>query len=341
MGCRELGLEKKPTNPDMKRAVAGVGQSRSLAFFLYSGWAFLWWIWETSLYWILIVQGKCIFWSYFLAWGIMRLYSELFETVGMKIAQLLVSQRDFLEQQRWAEIRDTISACLDAGVVPVINENDTTNTATRMFLKSDCEHVFRMSSVKLGTHISLKVLKLALCQTSSFVDAVWKKVVHPTFATRNTRNTATRMACVSETTTISPPWLQSSWKLEVSFSSPTWIISTRPIPTWIRRRNRWRSVVSPPGKREKHRRHRGKGVNERNYPKGEVSFWCHGTLLFQGLKSLLFILCSFATCCVKVVNEAFELKVDTREPGSSLGTGGMSTKIAAARTAHCAGILDL
>eukprot|EP00438_Fugacium_kawagutii_P002971 Skav230919 [mRNA] locus=scaffold2578:85725:86003:- [translate_table: standard] len=39
----------------------------------------------------------------------------------------------------------------------------------------------------------------------------------------------------------------------------------------------------------------------------------------------------------EVVNEAFELKVDTREPGSSLGTGGMSTKIAAARTAHCAG----
>ena len=31
-------------------------------------------------------------------------------TVGMKIAQLLVSQRDFLEQQRWAEIRDTTAA---------------------------------------------------------------------------------------------------------------------------------------------------------------------------------------------------------------------------------------
>ena len=39
----------------MKRAVAGVGQSR-----------------------------------------IMRMYSELFETVGLKIAQLLVSQRDFI-----------------------------------------------------------------------------------------------------------------------------------------------------------------------------------------------------------------------------------------------------
>lgn len=31
MGCRELGLKKKPTNPEMKRAVAGVGQSRGLA----------------------------------------------------------------------------------------------------------------------------------------------------------------------------------------------------------------------------------------------------------------------------------------------------------------------
>ena len=82
MGCRELGLAKKPTDPQMKRAVAGVGQSR-----------------------------------------IMRMYSELFETVGLKIAQLLVSQRDFMEQQRWAEIRDTIAACLDAGVVPIINEN--------------------------------------------------------------------------------------------------------------------------------------------------------------------------------------------------------------------------
>ena len=35
MGCRELGLEKKPTNPEMKRAVAGVGQSRGWALKLF------------------------------------------------------------------------------------------------------------------------------------------------------------------------------------------------------------------------------------------------------------------------------------------------------------------
>jgi len=174
MGCRELGLEKKPTNPDMKRAVAGVGQSR-----------------------------------------IMRLYSELFETVGMKIAQLLVSQRDFLEQQRWAEIRDTISACLDAGVVPVINENDTTNT----------------DGVRFGDNDNLAALTAVQLEAGGvflFTDVDYLYTANPN--------------------------------------------------------------VDP------------------------------------------------AAEPMKVVNEAFELKVDTREPGSSLGTGGMSTKIAAARTAHCAGI---
>ena len=125
-------------------------------------------------------------------------YSELFETVGLKIAQLLVSsftasaratnrdgwfvflkalsepathplppsirqsffgmtatpfrvalgQRDFLEQQRWAEIRDTIAACLEAGVVPIINENDTTNTDGMRF--GDNDNLAALTAVQLG-----------------------------------------------------------------------------------------------------------------------------------------------------------------------------------------------
>ncbi|CAE7483438.1 proB, partial [Symbiodinium natans] len=174
MGCRELGLAKKPTDPQMKRAVAGVGQSR-----------------------------------------IMRMYSELFETVGLKIAQLLVSQRDFLEQQRWAEIRDTIAACLDAGVVPIINENDTTNT----------------DGVRFGDNDNLAALTAVQLEAEGvflFTDVDYLYTANPN---------------------VDP--------------------SAEPM---------------------------------------------------------------------RVVSEAFELNVDTREPGSSLGTGGMSTKVAAARTAHCAGI---
>ncbi|CAJ1451647.1 unnamed protein product, partial [Effrenium voratum] len=174
MGCRELGLEKKPTDPEMKRAVAGVGQSR-----------------------------------------IMRIYSELFETVGVRVAQLLVSQRDFLEQQRWTEIRNTIEACLQAGVVPIINENDTTNT----------------DGMRFGDNDNLAALTAVQLQADGvflFTDVDYLYTANP-----NVDPTAEPM---------------------------------------------------------------------------------------------------------KVVSEAFELKVDTREPGTALGTGGMGTKIAAARTAHCAGI---
>ncbi|CAE7259035.1 proB [Symbiodinium pilosum] len=174
MGCRELGLKKKPTTPALKRAVAGVGQSR-----------------------------------------IMRVYSELFETVGLKIAQLLVSQRDFLEQQRWAEIRDTIAACVEAGVIPIINENDTTNTDGMRF--GDNDNLAALTAVQLGA-----------AGVFLFTDVDYLYTANP-----NVDPTAEPM---------------------------------------------------------------------------------------------------------RVVNEAFELEVDTREAGSALGTGGMSTKVAAARTAHCAGI---
>ncbi|CAE7298035.1 proB [Symbiodinium necroappetens] len=174
MGCRELGLKQKPTTPALKRAVAGVGQSR-----------------------------------------IMRVYSELFETVGLKIAQLLVSQRDFLEQQRWAEIRDTIAACLEANVVPIINENDTTNTDGMRFGDND-------------NRASLTAVQLGAAGVFLFTDVDYLYTANPN---------------------VDP--------------------SAEPM---------------------------------------------------------------------RVVNEAFELDVDTREPGSSLGTGGMASKVSAARTAHCAGI---
>ena len=57
-------------------------------------------------------------------------------------------QRDFLEQQRWAEIRDTIAACVEAGVIPIINENDTTNTDGMRF--GDNDNLAALTAVQLG-----------------------------------------------------------------------------------------------------------------------------------------------------------------------------------------------
>ena len=57
-------------------------------------------------------------------------------------------QRDFLEQQRWAEIRDTIAACVEANVIPIINENDTTNTDGMRF--GDNDNLAALTAVQLG-----------------------------------------------------------------------------------------------------------------------------------------------------------------------------------------------
>ena len=55
-------------------------------------------------------------------------------------------------------------------------------------------------------------------------------------------------------------------------------------------RNLWRcGEFPPPAKRSWHRKHRGKGMNERNYSERG----CFLLMFPKGLKSFLFILCSF------------------------------------------------
>ncbi|CAE6947644.1 proB, partial [Symbiodinium sp. KB8] len=40
---------------------------------------------------------------------------------------------DFMQKEHWANVKNTIMECLALGVVPIINENDSTNTAELRF----------------------------------------------------------------------------------------------------------------------------------------------------------------------------------------------------------------
>eukprot|EP00928_Gymnodinium_smaydae_P078577 TRINITY_DN62700_c0_g1_i1.p1 TRINITY_DN62700_c0_g1~~TRINITY_DN62700_c0_g1_i1.p1 ORF type:complete len:436 (+),score=60.04 TRINITY_DN62700_c0_g1_i1:222-1529(+) len=68
---------------------------------------------------------------------LMRLYEDLFATVRVQVAQLLISQTDFLDKTHWENVKSTIFECLKLGVVPVINENDSTNTTELRFGDND------------------------------------------------------------------------------------------------------------------------------------------------------------------------------------------------------------
>lgn len=55
---------------------------------------------------------------------LMRRYTESFERYDQKIAQILVSQEDLTDSDRFSNFRNSIETLLDWNIVPIINEND-------------------------------------------------------------------------------------------------------------------------------------------------------------------------------------------------------------------------
>lgn len=56
---------------------------------------------------------------------LMHLYTALGELYGLRAAQLLLTADDFRERTRYLNARTTLEGCLERGILPVINENDT------------------------------------------------------------------------------------------------------------------------------------------------------------------------------------------------------------------------
>jgi glutamate 5-kinase len=60
---------------------------------------------------------------------LMAEYARLFAARGHTVGQVLLTQEDFLRRRHYANARQTLERLLDAGVIPIVNENDTVATA--------------------------------------------------------------------------------------------------------------------------------------------------------------------------------------------------------------------
>jgi glutamate 5-kinase len=60
---------------------------------------------------------------------LMEGYKQLFGAYGVKIAQVLLTEEDFSNWQRYSNLRRTMEKLIGFGVVPIVNENDTVSTA--------------------------------------------------------------------------------------------------------------------------------------------------------------------------------------------------------------------
>jgi glutamate 5-kinase len=59
---------------------------------------------------------------------LMSLYDDAFDRLGCPIAQVLLTEDDFRDPVRHANLRAALDALLTLGVIPIVNENDTVST---------------------------------------------------------------------------------------------------------------------------------------------------------------------------------------------------------------------
>jgi glutamate 5-kinase len=60
---------------------------------------------------------------------LMHSYEQLFQVHDVSIAQVLLTEDDFMEWKRYTNLRRTMEKLLKLNVLPIINENDTVSTA--------------------------------------------------------------------------------------------------------------------------------------------------------------------------------------------------------------------
>ena len=59
---------------------------------------------------------------------LMSIYEDAFRHFNVTTAQVLLTEDDFLNPERYSNLRATLDTLLQLGVVPIINENDTVST---------------------------------------------------------------------------------------------------------------------------------------------------------------------------------------------------------------------
>lgn len=84
---------------------------------------------------------------------LMRHYTESFERYDQKIAQLLLTEHDLSNPERFTNLRNTVETLLDWDVVPIINENDAVATEELHIGDND----MLSSSVAVGVDVDLLV----------------------------------------------------------------------------------------------------------------------------------------------------------------------------------------
>ena len=119
---------------------------------------------------------------------LMRNYIESFKKVGLKCAQVLLSWDDFDKDARTLNVRHTLDALLQKGIVPVINENDTTSTEEIKFGDNDKLSALVAKLLHANLLVILSDVDGLLDEKKKvipLVDEITQEIVNVSFGTAN------------------------------------------------------------------------------------------------------------------------------------------------------------
>lgn len=68
---------------------------------------------------------------------LMEAYSELLLSHGYVASQILITRSDFLNENRYNNVRNTLNVLLERGIIPIVNENDTVTVDRLRFGDND------------------------------------------------------------------------------------------------------------------------------------------------------------------------------------------------------------
>jgi glutamate 5-kinase len=69
--------------------------------------------------------------------SLMRFYEDIFDRLGYKVAQVLLTHDDLSNRNRYLNVRNTILTLLEWKIIPIINENDTVSVEELRFGDND------------------------------------------------------------------------------------------------------------------------------------------------------------------------------------------------------------
>jgi len=84
---------------------------------------------------------------------LMRHYTQSFDRYDQKVAQILLTEDDLANPERFTNVRNTIETLLEWGIVPIVNENDAIATEEIQIGDND----MLSASVALGIDVDLLV----------------------------------------------------------------------------------------------------------------------------------------------------------------------------------------